>query len=283
MSSPAPTPVSTTSWDRGAIAAVVRRDLRVVRGSKPVVIPMLVVPIVLLVLIPALTVVSARLGAAAVAMEDIAGMLALLPDDVAARVTADPAAGLTEVTLVYLLSPLLLIVPLMTASVIAADAIAGERERRTLEGLLLTPLSDRDLFAAKLLVSWLPALAVGVGGGVVYAVVADVAAYGLVEGLLFPNLVWALLVLWLGPAVAAVSLGVTILVSARVDTVQEAFQIAGVVVLPVVALVVSQAVGLLALSPILLLVAGAVCWLVAAGVLRAGARALSRERLGQRL
>jgi len=283
VSSPAPTPVSTTSWDRGAIAAVVRRDLRVVRGSKPVVIPMLVVPIVLLVLIPALTVVSARLGAAAVAMEDIAGMLALLPEDVAARVTADPAAGLTEVTLVYLLSPLLLIVPLMTASVIAADAIAGERERRTLEGLLLTPLSDRDLFAAKLLVSWLPALAVGVGGGIVYAVVADVAAYGLVEGLLFPNLVWALLVLWLGPAVAAVSLGVTILVSARVDTVQEAFQIAGVVVLPVVALVVSQAVGLLALSPILLLVAGAVCWLVAAGVLRAGSRALSRERLGQRL
>ena len=283
MSSPAPTPVSTTSWDRGAIAAVVRRDLRVVRGSKPVVIPMLVVPVVLLVLIPALTVVSARLGAAAVAMEDIAGMLALLPDDVAARVTADPAAGLTEVTLVYLLSPLLLIVPLMTASVIAADAIAGERERRTLEGLLLTPLSDRDLFAAKLLVSWLPALAVGVGGGVVYAVVADVAAYGLVEGLLFPNLVWALLVLWLGPAVAAVSLGVTILVSARVDTVQEAFQIAGVVVLPVVALVVSQAVGLLALSPILLLVAGAVCWLVAGGVLRAGARAMRRERLGQRL
>ena len=283
MSSPAPTPVSTTSWDRGAIAAVVRRDLRVVRGSKPVVIPMLVVPVVLLVLIPALTVVSARLGAAAVAMEDIAGMLALLPEDVAARVTADPAAGLTEVTLVYLLSPLLLIVPLMTASVIAADAIAGERERRTLEGLLLTPLSDRDLFAAKLLVSWLPALAVGVGGGIVYAVVADVAAYGLVEGLLFPNLVWALLVLWLGPAVAAISLGVTILVSARVDTVQEAFQIAGVVVLPVVALVVSQAVGLLALSPILLLVAGAVCWLVAAGVLRAGSRALSRERLGQRL
>ena len=283
MSSPAPTPVSTTSWDRGAIAAVVRRDLRVVRGSKPVVIPMLVVPIVLLVLIPALTVVSARLGAAAVAMEDIAGMLALLPEDVAARVTADPAAGLTEVTLVYLLSPLLLIVPLMTASVIAADAIAGERERRTLEGLLLTPLSDRDLFAAKLLVSWLPALAVGVGGGIVYAVVADVAAYGLVEGLLFPNLVWALLVLWLGPAVAAISLGVTILVSARVDTVQEAFQIAGVVVLPVVALVVSQAVGLLALSPILLLAAGAVCWLVAAGVLRAGSRALRRERLGQRL
>lgn len=277
------TPQRPAPGNRGRIAAVVRRDLQVVRGSKPVVIPMLIVPTLLLVIVPLATVVGARLGATSLVLEDLEGLLDLLPPDVAARVALDPVAGAAELSLVYLLSPLLLIVPLMTASVIAADAIAGERERRTLEGLLLTPLSDRDLFIAKLLVAWLPALVVGVGGGVVYAVVSDLTAYGLIDGLLFPNLVWVLLVLWVGPAVAAISLGVTILVSARVETVQEAFQIAGIVVLPVVGLTVVQAVGVLALSPMLLALAGAGCWVVAWAVLRAGGRAFSRERLGERL
>ena len=135
-----------------------------VRGSKPVVIPMLIVPAVLLVGMPAALVVSARVGAAGVDLDDIEGMLALLPGDLAARVTADPTAGLIEVAVVYLLSPMLPIVPLMTASVIAADAIAGERERKTLEGLLLTPLTDRELLAAKLLGAWLRPSPSGLSG-----------------------------------------------------------------------------------------------------------------------
>ena len=270
-------------WSWRGIAAVTRRDLRIVRGSKPVIIPMLIVPAILLVVLPALMVLTVRLGADAIDLGDIDAMLGALPPEVAARVAADPTAGIIEVALVYLLSPLLLIVPLMTASVIAADAIAGERERQTLEGLLLTPLTDRELFTAKLLSAWLPAVTVGVVGGVVYAAVAELATTGLVDGRLFPNLVWAGLVLWVGPAIAAVSLGITVLVSARVRTVQEAFQLAGIVVLPVIALIVSQATGLLVLSPVLVVVGGAVIWLVAALLLPAGARAVSRTRLGERL
>ena len=270
-------------WSWRGIAAVTRRDLRIVRGSKPVIIPMLNVPAILLVALPALMVLTVRLGADAIDLGDIDAMLGALPPEVAARVAADPTAGIIEVALVYLLSPLLLIVPLMTASVIAADAIAGERERQSLEGLLLTPLTDRELFTAKLLSAWLPAVTVGVVGGVVYAAVAELATTGLVDGRLFPNLVWAGLVLWVGPAIAAVSLGITVLVSARVRTVQEAFQLAGIVVLPVIALIVSQATGLLGLSPVLVVVGGAVIWLVAALLLPAGARAVSRTRLGERL
>ena len=39
----------------------------------------------------------------------------------------------------YLLAPLFLIVPLMVSAVLAADAFAGEKERRTLESLLHLP------------------------------------------------------------------------------------------------------------------------------------------------
>ena len=39
----------------------------------------------------------------------------------------------------YLLAPLFLIVPLMVSAVLAADAFAGEKERKTLESLLHLP------------------------------------------------------------------------------------------------------------------------------------------------
>jgi ABC-type Na+ efflux pump permease subunit len=39
----------------------------------------------------------------------------------------------------------------MVSSVLAADSFAGEKERKTLEALLYTPTTDRELFTAKLL------------------------------------------------------------------------------------------------------------------------------------
>ena len=60
----------------------------------------------------------------------------------------------------YLLSPLLLVIPLMVSAVLAADAFAGEKERRTLEVVLHLPITDRDLFLAKVLTALLPAVAI---------------------------------------------------------------------------------------------------------------------------
>jgi ABC-2 type transport system permease protein len=101
--------------------------------------------------------------------------------------------------------------------------------------------------------------------------------------MILPTVEFALLGLWVGPTVAAAALGAVVLVSARSDTFQEAFQIGGVVVLPVVGLIVAQATGLLLLSPWLLIGAGGVSLLIAWGTLRAAATALSRPRMGTRL
>jgi ABC-2 type transport system permease protein len=100
---------------------------------------------------------------------------------------------------------------------------------------------------------------------------------------ILPTVEFALLALWLGPAVAAAALGAVVLVSARMGTFQEAFQIGGVVVLPVVGLLVAQATGVLLLSPWLLVAAGAVSLAIAWITLRAATSALSRTRMGERL
>jgi ABC-2 type transport system permease protein len=55
------------------------------------------------------------------------------------------------VTVPFLPGFLFMILPLTLAGGTAADSFAGERERHTLETLLATRLSDRDIFAGKVL------------------------------------------------------------------------------------------------------------------------------------
>lgn len=268
--------------NRRGVWAVVRRDLTVAAGSKAVVLPAVIVPLVLLVLLPALAGLVPRMVDAAT-VGDLEALLQLLPAPVVAGLSADPGLMAAEVAVTYLLAPMVLLVPVMFASVIAADGIAGEKERRTLEGLLLTPLSDRDLALAKLLAAWLPAAVLGIGGAALYAGVANLAVGLQVGRLVLPTAEFLVMSLWVGPSFAAAALGSVSLVSVRASTTQEAFQLGGVVVVPVVALIVVQATGVLLLSVWFLAAAGVVGVGTALLLLGFAARAMSRPVLGTRL
>jgi ABC-2 type transport system permease protein len=268
-------------WRR--VAAVVRRDLTLVLRAKAVVLPLVIVPLLFLVVFPAAAGVVARLVPADADLGDFEPILDALPAAVAAGVPDEAGLAGAYLFVTYLFAPMVLLIPVMFAAVIAADAVAGERERGTLEGVLLTPLSDTELAVGKLLSAWIPAASVGVVGAVVYALAANLSVGTQLGRLVLPTVEFAILALWLGPAVSAAALGAVVLVSARVQTFQEAFQIGGVVVLPVVALVIAQATGVLFLSPWLLVAAGVVSLAVAVGTLRAAATALSRTRMGAKL
>ncbi len=262
-----------------AVRAIVFKDLLVLRQSKAVLLPIIIVPFVLLLVLPVLASFAPHLvnlpGAS-----DLTGLLERMPEAFAARF-----AGLTEeqtivtLLLVYLFAPMYLIVPLMVASVIAADAFAGEKERRTLEALLYTPTTDSELLLGKLLVGFVPAMGVAWGGFLLYSVVANAAAWPVMGQLFFPTPMWWVLALWVAPAVAAVGLGATVLVSVRVNTFQEAYQIGGVVVLPIILLVVGQAAGVVVLSTAVVAALGAGLWVVAVALLVLGARSFRRGEL----
>jgi ABC-type Na+ efflux pump permease subunit len=183
----------------------------------------------------------------------------------------------------YQLAPLYLLIPVMVASVIAADSFAGERERKTLEALVYTPTTDRELFLAKLLGPWLAGIAISWGGFLVYAIVANAAAWPLMGRIFFPNLMWMVLALWVAPAVAGLGLGTMVLVSARVRGFQEAYQLGGAVVLPLILLVVGQATGVIYFSVGLVVLLGAVLGVVDALLLGYGARRFSRSEILVRL
>ncbi|MGL3150601.1 ABC transporter permease subunit [Microbacterium sp. A82] len=67
-----------------------------------------------------------------------------------------PSGYTPEQTIVYavivcFLAPFLRVIPVMTASITASSSFVGEKERRTIEGLLYTPLTYRKLVLAKVL------------------------------------------------------------------------------------------------------------------------------------
>ncbi len=135
------------NWE--AIGLIIRKDLTAVRRSKSITLPMILVPVILIVVLP----LSVGLLARNAPTDQIDSALSspLVRDLVRPILDLPERERIVVLVLGYLLSPLLLVIPLMVSAVLAADAFAGEKERRTLESLLHLPVADRDLFLAKVL------------------------------------------------------------------------------------------------------------------------------------
>ncbi|MBN1667511.1 MAG: ABC transporter permease subunit [Anaerolineales bacterium] len=264
-----------------AILAIVRKDLKVVSQNKGVSIPILMVPLILFVLLPwGIKLVPSLVGIAGISandMDQIMGLINRLPLGEFAGYTSDQK--IIVYFLVYMLAPLFFVVPLMVSSVIAADSFAGEKERKTMEALLYTPTTDRELFVAKLLSGWLAALAVALAGFVLYVINVNAVGWSELHRIFFPNTMWMVMILWVVPALPGLALGVMVLVSSRAQGFQDANQLGGLVVLPVVFLLVGQISGAMYLSVTFVLLMGLVIWLLAGLLIYLGSRSFRRSRL----
>jgi ABC-type Na+ efflux pump permease subunit len=266
--------MTRTDWT--AVWGVVAKDLRAVVRSKSVIIPMLAVPVLLMVVLPAAIGFAAR----ATAGVQVERLLGDVPGDLA-RPILDLPVEEQLIVLVngYLLAPLFLIVPLMVSAVLAADAFAGEKERKTLESLLHSSIRDRDLFLAKFLSAFLPALAVSWLGFLAFVVVANSVAWPVMGRIFVPTQLWGVMILWVAPAVATLGLAVMVRVSARTHTTQEANQLGGAVILPLIFLAVGQSTGLLLVTLPIAVGIGAVIWVAALLLLRGGVKRFTRDAL----
>jgi ABC-2 type transport system permease protein len=157
-----------------------------------------------------------------------------------------------------------LVVPVSVAMSAAAHAVIGEKEARTLEPLLATPLTTAELLIAKVLGALLPAVAVSAPGLLLYLTsIAVVAEPGVFQTML----TWrsAATVVLLGPGLALIALQMTVLIASRVEEEDTARQLAILALLPLGALVVAQFTGRVWLSAATLAAVGVgllAVWLV---------------------
>jgi ABC-type Na+ efflux pump permease subunit len=263
-----------------AVRAVMGKDLAAIRRSKPIVLPMLIVPFLMLVVLPSIVGYAAR----AQTHFDVSRFLSNLPGDIAEPILRLPVRQqLVVLVNGYLLAPLFLLVPLMVSAVLAADAFAGEKERKTLETLLHLPVAERDLFIAKLLTAYIPSVLLSWIGFICFAIVSNAVAWPVMHRIFVPTRLWIVMIVWVAPAVAALGLGVMVRVSVRARTSQEANQLGGAVILPLIFLVVGQSTGLLLVAMPIAIAIGGVLWIIAIWLCSRGAKRFTRDQLAARM
>ncbi|MFW9918150.1 MAG: ABC transporter permease subunit [Candidatus Thorarchaeota archaeon] len=130
-----------------------------------------------------------------------------------------------------IMSPLIGIMTIIPASMISANALVGEREQNTLEPLLCTPLTDRELLIGKVLSSFIPSIALLLGSILVTEIAATIILTSIgLEAILFPGIASLFLLLVAGPILVLAIVSVMILISGRVKRVYEAYQSSGGIV-----------------------------------------------------
>ena len=254
--------------------ALVRKELLDLSRNRAALVPVAIVTLVALVL-PFVI---------AMAIPAITGQ-PLSGDSDLVRVSAavDPRGALApdariQLFLLQQFLTLFLLTPVTGAMALAAHSVVGEKQARTLEPLLATPISTFELLVAKVLGALLPTLAIAVAGFALYLVaIAALAEPGVLVGM--ADLRTAVLVFVIGPAAALLSLQAAILISSRVNDPRTAQQFGVFIVVPLTAVLVAQFTGTLWLSAATLAAIGAallLLWLVLAAI---SVRVFDRETI----
>ena len=259
-----------------AIFAIVRKDLKLVLQNKGVIIPIIAVPVIIFGALPWISAfVPSTVSLGNNSLDRLTALIAQMPAGLRNQLAPYSMEQQSIFFfLVYLLAPLFLIVPLMVA-----NSIAGERERRTLEALLYSPTTDRELFIAKLLSSWLAAIVVAFSGFFLYAIMANLAAWPTIGKIFLPNWMWVVLVVWVAPAAAGLGLSTMVLISGRARGFQDAYQMGGAIVLPVLLLMFGQLTGAMYFSVGIVILIGVVLWLIDIVLIGYGSHSFKRGRL----
>lgn len=131
--------------------AIMMNDLSEVFSSKAIYMPMIAVPVFFALLFPLLTFYISTYNLSGIATRIIG---------TAEQISSAKVNGAVFMSYfaVYILGPTFMTMPIFTASVIAADSFAGEKERRTSEALLSTPVKNSELLVGKISASLLPTI-----------------------------------------------------------------------------------------------------------------------------
>lgn len=256
-----------------AMLSIIRKDLQSVTANKRLFLPLLLVPLVMTVVVPSILMAALLLSPDD---PDLQGLLSQLPRELAG---GNPSLALGKMMFNTILPAFFLMIPIMTASIMAGSSFVGEKERHTLETLLYCPITLRQIFRAKVLAAFFLSMAVSLGSFLVMCLVLETEAVLLLGSLLPPGANWLVTLFLLAPAVSLVAVTLIVRGSAKAKSVEESQQRAMFLVIPVVLLIVGQFSGAMLLNVWILLALAAVCALLAVLLFHRALRRFTYERV----
>ncbi|MFR1517858.1 MAG: ABC transporter permease subunit [Clostridia bacterium] len=254
--------------------AIIKKDLRGVTANKRLFSIVLIVPLILTIFLPSIFILSIYFTPEGSA--DFQKMLELLPLE---KQAGDPRQILIDLVVNNIMPMFFLLIPIMTASVMAASSFVGEKEKSTLETLLYSPLTVKQIFRSKVLASFLLSMLVSFLSFAFMMVVLEIEIVLTFGSFLLPDVSWLIIMLLIAPAVSLIAVTLIVRSSAKAQTMEEAQQGAIFLILPVILLVVGQFTGILLVSAWLLLALGIAAALLAWFLVRKAMGKCSYETL----
>ncbi|MBM3817678.1 MAG: hypothetical protein FJW14_01480 [Acidimicrobiia bacterium] len=173
---------------------------------------------------------------------------------------------------------MLMLAPTAASMAVAAHSVIGEKQARTLEPLLATPITTFELLLAKVLAALVPTLLLSVGCYVIYvAGIAMFARPGVYAALLTGRSLAVMFLL--GPLAALAALQLAVCVSSRVNDPRSAQQLGALVILPMAGLFVAQISGAFLLTAAVIALIALVLAAVNAALMKTAIALFDRESI----
>lgn len=172
----------------------------------------------------------------------------------------------------------ILFIPAMIAISFATFSILEEKQTRTLEPLLATPVRTWELLLGKALSGAIPAIIVCWACAAIFFAGVIIMGWGSLNKLVLTSS-WYVVLFLLTPGIAVLSFLLGVIGSSRAKDAKNAQNLIVVIILPVFALIALQVTGIIWFSPLPTLFLSLGTWLVDFLVLRIAVRLFQRESI----
>ena len=254
--------------------ALIKKDIRGITSNQPVLMVMLMVPLALSIVLPSIFLFVAVLVPDSAS--DFQKLLEMLPVSAGEHNQEQMILGLV---LNKIMPAFFLIIPIMASSVMAASSFVGEKEKHTLETLLYSPLSLKQLFQSKILAGFSVGMIVSYISFAAMMLVLEIEMLFLTGNMLLPDFSWLIILLLIAPAVSLVAIAVTVRGSAKAQTMEEAQQRAVFLIFPILALIIGQFTGVILVNSWLLLGLGIILAIIDVLLMKGAAGKFTYEKL----
>ncbi|MFX1512894.1 MAG: ABC transporter permease subunit [Promethearchaeota archaeon] len=261
----------------GRIIILMEKDWSDIKKSKYVIMTIFGIPFLMAILMPLSIVAPYTFMSKEEAEEESLPYLDKLPAPIPNwNELSDQQQSI--VAMVYFSHLFFLIIPCVLPSVIAADSIAGEKERKSFEAILATPLTDTEILLGKIGTPFLLGMLGTYLGAIPYVILTNLLTYSKLDFFVVPDLNFLLLLVFLSPLAGLLTAISMVFVSSRVSSTRDAQQLGGLIVLPLLLLLFGQIV-LAFFSPLTIVLGACIFGLIDFFLFRMALKIFSREAI----
>lgn len=191
---------------------ILRKELKEIFQQRPLIYSLCVVPLILVILggIVLYNTQASRLSISSAGQTDLSSAID------------------TEISVGNLFRMYLLVEPVFIPAIIAAYSIVGEKNTRTLEPLLATPLETWQLLMAKSLSAMIPAIAATwISAGLYIAELAFFTVPGVLGQIITPA--YLILLILMAPVLTLTPVALTVMASSRFNEPRAAAQVSSAI------------------------------------------------------